>query len=545
MSMDVQLKPHGPERSPLVEMIAVAAPVVATMSSYTAMQFVDALMVGKIGPDPVYIAAQGNGMVWSFVPVSGMMGLLTVVNTFVSQNLGAGKAERGPKYAWTALWMSLIAWVAVMLPFAAVIGYAFAHLTNHDARLVELETVYARILILGSIVTLGSRAISQYFYGMHKPAIVFIAALAGNITNIVMNALLIYGPTAPAKTGIGFIDALLDAAAATSAALGIPALGITGAAIATVIGSAVEFVIPMVMFLSGRNAREFGTRAAWRFSPAHAKDIIRIGWPGSMMFVNEIICWAYLMSALVGHFGKEHNTAGWIAMRYMHIAFMPAVGLSIAVTAQVGKCMGMGRPDLAARRAWLGLSLNMGYMGLCALLMIVFRREAIEVFVDPSMPEDLKRSLIEIGAQVMIAAAIFQVFDALGITFIGALRGAGDTIWPGIATLILAWSFLFGGGTYMVHYQPQLGSMGPWIATAAYIMLLGLAVSVRFISGRWKTIKLVQGDAAAAAAGMPRAFGEAEPAEPGHARALTAREAAGEALAAAGPVDGMVEGPRE
>ena len=544
MSGQVQLKAGGTEKSPLVEMISVAAPVVATMSSYTAMQFVDALMVGKIGPDPVYIAAQGNGMVWSFVPVSAMMGLLTVVNTFVSQNMGAGKSERGPAYAWTALWMSLISWVFVMLPFAAVIGYAFAHLTNHDAELVELETTYARVLIIGSIVTLGSRAISQYFYGMHKPAIVLIAALAGNAANIVANAVLIFGSTPPTKTGNGLVDGFFEMAAAVAGTLGIPAMGVMGAAIGTVLASGLEFVIPMTMFLFGRMAREHGTRRAWRFSLAHARDIVRIGWPGSMMFVNEIICWAYLMSALVGHFGKDHNTAGWIAMRYMHIAFMPAVGLSIAVTAQVGKCMGMGRPDLAARRAWLGLGLNMAYMAVCALLMIVYRREAIEVFVDPSMPEDLKLRLVEIGAQVMIAAAIFQVFDALGITFIGALRGAGDTIWPGVATLVLAWGFLFGGGTYMVHYQPQLGSMGPWIATAAYIMLLGLAVSVRFVSGKWKTIKLVK-DGAAAAAG---AFGEApagEPAEPGKARAPTAREALGEALAAAGPVDGVVEGPRE
>ena len=544
MSSQTQLKPGAAarERSPLVEMISVAAPVVATMSSYTAMQFVDALMVGRIGPAPVYIAAQGNGMVWSFVPVSGMMGLITVVNTFVSQNLGAGKAERGTAYAWSALWMSLIAWVAIMLPFAAAIGYAFEHLTNHDTRLVSLETSYARILILGSLVTLGSRAISQYFYGMHRPAIVFIAALAGNVTNIVANAFLIYGPTAPAPTGMGPVDGFLGATASLSASLGIPALGVTGAAIATVLGSAVEFVIPMAVFLSARYAREFATRTSWRFSLAHAKDIVRVGWPGAMMFVNEIVCWAYLMSALVGHFGTTHNTAGWIAMRYMHIAFMPAVGLSIAVTAQVGKCMGMGRPDLAANRAWLGLALNMGYMATCALLMIIFRREAIEVFIDSSMTPEHAAKLVEIGSMVMIAASIFQVFDALGITFIGALRGAGDTVWPGVATLILAWTFLFGGGTYMVHYQPQLGSMGPWIATAAYIMILGLAVSVRFISGKWKSIKLVKDDDAPDAA-EARAFGEAPgaPTEPGQARAPTVREV----LAAAGPVDGVMEGPRE
>lgn len=534
MHPDTHTAAGGPERSPLADMLLVAAPVVATMTSYTLMQFVDALMVGKIGPDPVYIAAQGNGMVWSFVPVSGMMGLLTVINTFVSQNLGAGRAHRAPAYAWAGLWMSLLSWLVVMLPFAAVIGPAFERLTNHDPRLVELETAYARILIAASVVTLWSRAIAQYFYGMHKPVVVFVATVAGNAVNIVANALLIFGPTAPARSGNALVDGFFDLSAAAAGALGIPALGVTGAAWGTVIGTVFEFVLPMAVFLSPAYARRFGTRAAWRPSLPHARDIARIGWPGAMMFVNEIVCWAYLMAALVGHFGREHNTAGWIALRYMHLAFMPAIGLSIAVTAQVGKCMGMGRPDLAARRAWLGLSLNMGYMTVCGVLMVVFREPAIELFIDPTTPDDARARLVAIGAQVMIAAAVFQVFDALGITFIGALRGAGDTVWPGVATLVLAWTLLFGMGTWMVHAHPELGSIGPWIAASAYIILLGLAVTVRFVSGKWKTIKLVE---------PPREL--APPAEPGHAPALTARQAAGEALAAAGTVDGVVEAPRE
>lgn len=534
MHSETHSKAGGPERSPLADMLLIAAPVVATMTSYTLMQFIDALMVGRIGPDPVYIAAQGNGMVWSFVPVSGMMGLLTVINTFVSQNLGASRADRAPAYAWAGLWMSLLSWFVIMLPFAAAIGLAFEHLTNHDPRLIELETRYARILIGASIVTLWSRAIAQYFYGMHKPMVVLLSVVAANLINIIANALLIFGPVAPVKTGAAMVDGFFDATAAVAASLGIPALGVTGAAWGTVIGTVFEFALPMAVFLSPGFARRFGTRAAWRPSLPHMRDIARIGWPGAMMFVNEIVCWAYLMSALVGHFGKEHNTAGWIALRYMHLAFMPAIGLSIAVTAQVGKCMGMGRPDLAARRARLGLALNMAYMTLCGVLMVVFREPAIDFFIDASTPDDARARLIRIGSQVMIAAAIFQLFDALGITFIGALRGAGDTIWPGVATLVLAWTLLFGLGTWMVHAHPELGSLGPWIAAAAYIILLGIAVTARFVSGKWRSLQLVE---------PPREL--AAPAEPGHAPALTPRQAAGEALAAAGAVDGVVEAPRE
>src|SRR5258705_8146396 len=97
------------------------------------------------------------------------------------------------------------------------------------------------------------------------------------------------------------------------------------------------------------------------------RDIARIGWPGALMFGSEMICWGYFTVKLAARAGPEHNTATWIALRYMHMSFMPALGISFAMTAIVGKCMGMRRPDLAARRAWMGIGLTMTYMGLCAL----------------------------------------------------------------------------------------------------------------------------------------------------------------------------------
>src|SRR5690606_34851070 len=199
---------------------------------------------------------------------------------------------------------------------------------------------------------------------------------------------------------------------AIASALNIPAMGVTGAALGTVIGSGVELTIPLGLFLSRRLHRRFGTRTPWRPAWGPMRDVLKLGWPGALMFVNEMICWGALMVWLVPLAGKAagddpvlHNTAGWIVLRYMHLSFMPAVGLSIAVTAIVGRCMGMARPDLATRRAMLGLAVAVGYMGACALAFILFRGPMIEAFTPDDMsPEDLAR-LIEIGGAIMIAAA--------------------------------------------------------------------------------------------------------------------------------------------
>ena len=95
-------------------------------------------------------------------------------------------------------------------------------------------------------------------------------------------------------------------------------------------------------------------------------------------------------------------------------------------------------------------------------------------------------SLIDVA---LIDAPAIAAAGAMSIS--GALRGAGDTKWPGVITLVLSWTIIVGGGWAFVFLAPGLNSLGPWIAAAVYIVLLATAMLVRFMLGHWKTIKLV------------------------------------------------------
>jgi MATE family multidrug resistance protein len=459
-------------RHPLAEMVTIAGPTVVTMASYTIMQMVDVLMVSRIGPEPVYVAAQGNGGMVVWLGMSFGIGLLAVVNTHVSQNLGAGRAERGSAYAWNGLWLAAIA-ALIILPVIPFMPALFG-IIHADEDLVRLESAYGGILASGAFFTLGARGIAQYFFGMHRPGIVMVAAITGNAVNLVANWALIFGH------------------------LGLPALGVAGAAIGTVMGSAVELGIPLAVFVSRRWDARYASRRAWKPSRGALADILRIGWPAGLMMGNEMVCWTYLMTYLLGAGGIAagedpvvHNTAGWIALRYMHLSFMPAVGLSIAVSAIVGRCMGMRRADLAQQRALLGLGIALCYMGLCALAFVVFRQPMIRLFIPASASAQSAAALVEVGSRVMIAAAVFQVFDATAIVLIAALRGAGDTFWPGVMTVVLSWVCIVAGGHILIFLAPGLGSMGPWLGASAYIIILGLALLARFAHGGWKSIDVI------------------------------------------------------
>jgi MATE family multidrug resistance protein len=167
------------------------------------------------------------------------------------------------------------------------------------------------------------------------------------------------------------------------------------------------------------------------------------------------------------------------------------VGFSVATTALVGKYIGAGKPDVAANRAHWAVGMATVYMSACGLCMALFRGPLIGVFVSEADPA-VASEVIAIGSRLMVCAAIFQTFDAVGIAYTGALRGAGDTLVPGIATIVLSWGVIVGLGAWLVSAHPALSSTGPWIAASAYIILYGAVVAWRFERGAWRKIRLLE-----------------------------------------------------
>ncbi len=472
---------------PLREMFAIAGPTVTTMASYTLMVFADSWVVSHIGPEPIYNGAQGNGGLSAWIPMSFAAGALQVINTYVSQNFGAGTPRKGPAYVWNGLWIAAAYWLAVLVPLSFALPWIFEHFTQTSPEQAAMSAQYGQILLRGAVLTLWTRSLSQFYYGMHRARVVMVAGIVANIFNLVLNCVLIFGD-GPQAQGLGPLGTFSHALAV---ALQIPPQGIAGSAYGTVLATLIELSIPLGVFLSpGLHAR-FGTRDGWRVSWTHVRDLLRLGWPAALMFGNEMICWGFFMIGLVSRFGDEHATAAWIAHRYMQLSFMPAVGLSVACTALVGKYMGMGRPDVAQQRTWLAVRLAATYMGCCALLFVLIPGPLMGPFIPGDADPGTREALLHLGRNFMVAMATFQLFDAGAMVLSGALRGAGDTTVPGVATVVLSWSVIVGGGAAMIRWAPRLESLGPWIAASAYIIILCLFLLFRFTSGRWKTIRLV------------------------------------------------------
>jgi MATE family multidrug resistance protein len=193
-------------------------------------------------------------------------------------------------------------------------------------------------------------------------------------------------------------------------------------------------------------------------------------------------------------FGQQHYTGTVVALRYMNVSFLPAVGIGIAATSLVGKYIGAGRPELVMRRTHQACILAMVYMGICGLLFLIFGRQLAEFYVradETAVGAAHLDEIIVISRHLLMCAAAFQIFDAVAIVYCGGLQGAGDTQWKMWCAIILTWTLLIGGGYLVSENLPGLTSVGPWLVATLFVIIFSLLVVWRFESGRWKKIHLL------------------------------------------------------
>ncbi|MCJ7545176.1 MAG: MATE family efflux transporter, partial [Phycisphaerae bacterium] len=436
------------------------------------------LMVSFVGPAP--FSAQFMGGMFAFVPESFAVGILMVVNTYVSQNLGAGRLRQTGLYTWAGMAIAM-AFACLIAPLALVASPLFG-LFGHAPDVTALEAMYFRYMVLSVLVTLPTRVLEQFFFGIHRPRIVLVASVLANGFNVLANYVLIFGKC------------------------GFPAMGLEGAAIGSVVSWSLQFALLMAVFLARPLRSKYATALSRAVRLRHCLDLIRVGWPAGVQLCNDITSWTLFQAALIGPMGTEHMAASTAAMRYMGISFMPAVGIGVAATAIIGRWIGQGRPDLARRRAHAAVLAAMVYMGVCGVLFTVFRHDLVRFFVhvDPEQSSQAA-AIMDIGTKILVCAAVFQLFDAVGIVYVGALRGAGDTRWPMAVTIVLSWGVVLGGGAAAVRLLPQLGSLGPWIAASLYVVVLGAVMAWRFEGGAWRKIDLLGRLGAPGAAPLPPA----------------------------------------
>jgi len=398
-----------------------------------------------------------------FTMLCGFLALAAYANTFVAQYFGAREYNKCSVATMQGVWLALLSWPIMLLLIP--VGIFVLKISGHGPEVFKEERIYFIILMLGSVSQSVSAAISGFFSGRGDTKTVMVANVIGNAVNVVLDYILIFGK------------------------FGLPEMGIAGAAIATVIAGWVSPGIMLALFFSKRIDRQFSTRKALRWDIGQMRRMVRYGGPSGIHLFLDLASFS-LFVLLLGRQGEAAAIASNMALSINLFALMPMIGLGIASSIMVGQYMGAERPDLAERTGWITLKAGMVYTVPLVATFVLFPHFYVNLFGQnngvAASPE-----VFDICRQLLIILVVWGIMDATNFIISGALKGAGDTHFVMYFHTALAWGF-FALGELVLVLGFGVGPIAAWLWCMFYIIILGVGFILRFRSGRWKTIDILE-----------------------------------------------------
>ncbi|MCW8131254.1 MAG: MATE family efflux transporter [Planctomycetota bacterium] len=454
------LPTSGPASGSYRQIVTLAGPLILSSTGLMIMQSVDALFLAQYSTNAV--AAVVPASMASHLVISLFLGVAAYASTFVAQYVGSGRPERAAAAVWQGIYFSLLtgglvfatAWLAD--PLFAFVG--------HARELQGLEAAVFRITCwCGPFALLGG-ALSGFFTGRGSTKTLMVVQLLGFLLNVVLDWAMIFGR------------------------MGLPEMGIAGAAWATGISQAVIAALLAWLFLLPEFRREFGTWRERAFDAELFRRLMVYGFPSGFRWVVECLAWTFFLF-FVGRMGPDAMAASSIAWRINGIAFFPLIGLAQAIAVVVGQAQGANKPDLAARCTWRGLILAEGWMLFGAACFVLFPRPLIECFRDPSVSAEAFAPVLESGVVVLRYVALYCLLDGLNFVFLSALQGAGDTHWTFWTGCVVNFGFLL-----VLWWLDRTGAglVSFWQAATVCVMAQALVWMARFHAGHWKSKRVVE-----------------------------------------------------
>jgi MATE family multidrug resistance protein len=452
------METHEVERPSLSGLFRIALPMIVSHASETMMMFVDRLFLSWLSP--THIAAAMAGGLSAFVFSSLFAGTVGYTNAIVAQYFGARRHERCVSAVSQGLILSVVL-TPLLFALIPLVQRTFVW-AGHSANQIELEFSYFRVLMFGSWMILLRQVFVGYFLGIGRTRIVMIANLVGMAVNIPLNYLLIFGLA------------------------GFPALGIVGAAYGTIGGSLTILAILAVVYARHPIVRANRNAARLRFDRDVFTRLVRFGAPaGVELFLNVFAFNTFVQ--LFHSMGEEVAAAVTITFNYDMVAFIPMLGLGIAVTAMVGQQVGAGRPEDAKRATYLALRVGYSYAAIMMAIFLFGAPSLVRLFIAGA---DGDGGTLQALAQMMIRmAAIYTLADITQLIFAGALRGAGDTRAVMILSVVVHW--LMAIAAVLLIRVFRLAPLEVWGFFIGFVLLLGIVMFVRFRSNRWIGTSLV------------------------------------------------------
>jgi MATE family multidrug resistance protein len=431
--------------------LALAVPLAATNLLQMLIHAVDVIFIARLGDTP--LAASSLAIAIFGLTVWAMTGLVGACAPLIAAE--RGRRLHSVREIRRTVRMGM--WVAVLFGLVGM-GIAFAGETlllasGQQPAIAALAGEFLAVLAFAMVPMILAGVFRIFVAALGKPGYATAITLLALGTNILGNWALVFGN------------------------LGLPALGLLGSALSSVITAAAMLAAYVVVIERDRTLRRYRIFGRWwRPEWARLKQIMVIGTPISLTVLAE----AGLFSGaalLMGRFGETELAAHTLALNLAALAFQIPFGTAQAATIRVGFHHGAGDRVAAGRAGWVALAIGTGFMSTTALAMLLMPTLLLRVYIDPD--DAANAAMVGFALQYLMWAAVFQLADGVQAVGAGALRGLQDTQVPMWIAIFSYWVPGFGLAIGLGFFTPLEGA-GVWIGLAT-----GLFFAAALLLWRW------------------------------------------------------------
>jgi len=456
------------------EVFNLALPVIVSNLSRVLMSMVDVAMVGRLGAEA--LAATGMGAMLFWGALSFVLGIRTGVQTLASRRLG----QKIDKECGTALHNGLFMATLYALPISLA-GWLWAKdfipYFIQDITATRLAIDYTAIVFISLLFSAYSFVFQGFYTGVEKTKVHMNVTVTSNAINVYLNAGLIYGSDGVTQfftdtiPSLSFLSKLWQWTT-------FPAMGVKGAAIATLIASTCMAVHYFSFLFSSQIKDRF---SVFNLSTDRIMMMrqLKLALPQGIQEAVIAIGWSVFYK-IMGMIGLIELATTELLFTIMHASFMPALGVGQACATLVGKYMGEKKIHKSEASIKESIRISVYIMGTMGMSFILIPEYYLFLFTDD--PE-----IIRMGVFGLRMIGAVQFLDAIGFTLWFALSGAGNTLFPAVVESCLTWGVIVLG-SYVFGVVLNLGFKAPWLLFPVYMGLFAGIMVWKISKGDWKEI---------------------------------------------------------
>lgn len=435
--------------------ILLSIPMMLEFALESVFAVVDIYFVNRLGVHATSVVGLTESVITLVYSVG--IGLSAAATATVARRVGEKNNEGAAHAGAQAIILAFICSLLMGIP-----GYLYAgeilELMGAEPAAIEEGISYTRLMYGGNAVVVFLFLINGIFRGAGNASIAMRSLWVGNMLNIVLDPLLIFG--------FSFI----------------PAMGIKGAAIATLFGRGMGVLYQLYYLQKSTNTLKLKLS---HFKPDFGvmKGLISIASPATFQFIIASASWIFLAS-MVADYGSAASAGYQTAIRLFLFFILPAWGMSNAAATLVGQNLGAQLPDRAEESVKITSKYNAIFMAGVTVLLIVFAYPLVNIFVPATETAQIGYAVLSL--QIISSGYIFY---GLAMVITQAFNGAGDTKTP-------TWIYFFGFWVfqipfaYILHKYTDVGVAGVFMAVPIAETLMAIAVFILFRRGTWKTTKV-------------------------------------------------------